>query len=271
MKIGLIACQGNLPVAVYDQLKQGGHEIFVITFAEVSCLLQSDCYLSLGKIGQLFRFLKSNAIDQIVFAGAITRPNLWRLRFDLQGIRLALKLIPFLSKGDDTLLGFICDYLADYGFNVASIADLCPKLKMPAGCLTKKQPDQKMQDAITYGQQILRATSEYDIGQSIAVAGQVVVGLEVISGTDIMLQNVGQIDPKRLQSLPKPILVKMPKQHQSNLMDLPTIGIDTIENLAKNGFIGAAFQQGSCLILDIHQLVKLADDLGLFIIGFDDA
>lgn len=267
MKIGLIACKGALPVAVHEQLVMDGHQISVIAFKEITTDLEVDYSVSLGKIGHIFNYLRSHKIEQIVLAGSMTRPDLWKLRFDLQGLGLAIKIIPYLRKGDDALLRFICNYIAGQGFKVLSIADLCPKLKMPLGCLTVKQPDKTMQEAVSFGQKILNELSVYDIGQSIAVSGQVVVGMETIEGTDAMMKHVSEIDKKRTQSLLKPVLVKMRKKMQSELVDLPTVGIQTIENLSRYGFSGAAFEADGCLMLDSEQLIQRANELGICIIG----
>ena len=65
----------------------------------------------------------------------------------------------------------------------------------------------------------------------------------------------------------KATLIKMKKTHQNNKIDLPALGIETIRNLAKYGFAGVAVQADYCLIINQKEVIKLADELGLFIIG----
>jgi UDP-2,3-diacylglucosamine hydrolase len=270
MKIALIACRGQLPVAVYQQLIADNHEVKIITFKEVQSELTPNYSVSLGQIGNIFQYLHQHMVDNIILAGSINRPNLWHLRFDYSGLRLAFKIIRYLKKGDDTLLRCVCDYIQKNNFKLWSIADLCPKLLMPVGCLTDHKQQDHHLEAIQYGRKILNTISDFDIGQSIAVAGQVVLAIETIEGTDKMIQHVKNIDKTRINGLPKPILIKMRKKNQSNLVDLPTIGLQTINNLYKAGFAGAAFEAKGCLIIDIQAVIKQAEELKFFLIGFNN-
>ncbi len=270
MKIALISCGGHLPVSLYNELRLHNHAIKIISFKEVHSELTADYTASLGQIGKIFSFLKKHDVQNIIFAGSLNRPNLWRLRFDLIGIKLVLTMLRFFKKGDDSLLRFICDFVENYHFKLWSIADLCPKLLMPLGCLTVKKAEKHTDDTLVYGQKILNTLAQFDIGQSIAIAGQIVLGIETIGGTDNMITQICSIDASRISSLPKPLLIKMRKKNQSNLVDLPTIGLQTIENLHKAGFAGAAFEAGGCLILDIQAVINRANDLGLYIIGFNN-
>jgi DUF1009 family protein len=270
MKIALISCNGQLPVIVQKQLQNQGHDVKIICFHEVKSLLPADYTVSLGQMGKILDYLKKHNIDNIMFAGGLNRPILWRLRFDYRGIKFALRLIRFLKKGDDALLRFVCDYLAHQGLKLQSIADLCPKLLMPLGDITRYKANQDIMDSVAFGQKILNSLSPFDIGQSIAIAGQVVIAIEAIDGTDAMINHVGQIDKNRLNGLPKPIFIKMRKKNQSNLIDLPTIGVETIDNLYKAGLKAAAIEAGGCLVLDIEAVIKRAEILELCIVGFSN-
>jgi|GEM_PF-4082278 len=240
MKIALISCGGDLPVKVLEQLQDSQHHVYVIGFNEVKTALDTDLRVSLGQVGKIFDFLKKNNIKHIMLAGAMTRPNLWKLRFDWRGLKFSFQIIRFLKKGDDALLRFVCRYIQSYNAS------------------------------IEYGQKILNHLSEFDIGQSIAISDQVVVAIEALDGTDAMLQKVAMIDPKRMQGLSKPIFIKMRKKNQLNFVDLPTIGVQTIENLAKAGFVAAAFEAKGCLIIDIDQVIACAKKHNIILIGFNN-
>ncbi len=268
MKIALIACGGQLPVLVYNQLQEQNHHVMLISFHEILSELTPDYSVSLGQIGKIFKFLKQHHIENIILAGSLNRPNLWRLRFDYVGFKLALKIVRFLKKGDDALLRFIACYLEQHRLKLWSIADLCPKLLMPLGIITHHQGHTNMVREISLGKKILNTLSEFDIGQSIAIAGDIVLGIEAIEGTDNLITRIGNLDKKRLNHVSKPILIKMRKKNQSNLIDLPTIGLQTIHHLHQAGFAGAAFEAEGCLILDIQAVIDLANTLGLCIIGF---
>lgn len=268
MRIALIACGGELPKIVYDHLTANNHTVVVIGFHEVQSHLPPDFCASLGQIGKIFHYLKQNNITNIMFAGSLNRPHLWRLRFDYAGLKLAFKLMRFFKKGDDALLTFICDYLQTQGLTLHSIADLCPELLMPLGAMDCQKIPAHIYESINFGKDILNALSPFDVGQSIAVSAQIVIAIEAIDGTDAMIKHVGLIDKNRLNGLPKPILVKMRKKNQSTLVDLPTVGINTINNLYEAGFGTAAFEAGGCLVVDIDAVKKRAKELGICLIGF---
>jgi UDP-2,3-diacylglucosamine hydrolase len=270
MKIALIACRGQLPKIVHTHLKMQNHDVSIIGFYEVKSELQADLTVSLGQIGKILNYLRENDIQNVVLAGSLNRPHLWRLRFDYAGLKLAFKLMTFFKKGDDSLLRYICDYLANQTLKLYSIADLCPELLMPKGVMNCQKIPHHIYDSIEYGKNVLNALSPFDIGQSIAVAAQVVIAIEAIDGTDAMIRHVGHINKNRLNGLPKPIFIKMRKKNQSNLVDLPTVGVDTINNLCESGFGVAAFEAGGCLVVDIEAVSKRAKELGICVVGFNN-
>ena len=57
----------------------------------------------------------------------------------------------------------------------------------------------------------------------------------------------------------------MKKFKQSRKADLPTIGIETVKNCAEAGIKGIAIQANSTLVLEKEKLIKVADELGLFL------
>jgi DUF1009 family protein len=63
----------------------------------------------------------------------------------------------------------------------------------------------------------------------------------------------------------KAVLVKMKKVGQTTKADLPTIGVSTIEKCHQSNIIGIAIQANSTLVLDKENVIKKANELGLFI------
>jgi len=60
--------------------------------------------------------------------------------------------------------------------------------------------------------------------------------------------------------------VKMAKTTQNKKIDLPTIGPETIDGLKKAGFVGIAAEAKVTQVIDFEQTVKLANEMGLFIV-----
>lgn len=265
-KIALLAFEGGLPKAILESFQQRHKKISVIGFDEFPADVPSEISFSLGKIGHLFSYLKKNKITHICLAGRMARPDLWKLRFDLTGLKVTFSLLYALRRGDDGLLRSVLSCFEQAGFGTLSVADICPELVMPQGIITKSEPQSL--GFIENGKKILEDLSCYDIGQSLALCGDIVLAIEALEGTDAMILRTADIPKNRRYNLPKPILVKASKKGQTRKADLPAFGVQTIENLHKAGFAGAALEAGSVLLIDGEKVIQKANKYGLFLIGF---
>ena len=110
-----------------------------------------------------------------------------------------------------------------------------------------------------------------DIGQAAVICNQLVLAVEAVEGTDSMLARCSDIpldlrgDPTRRRG----VLVKIPKPGQERRVDLPTIGIETLERASAIGLAGIAVAAGGALVLDQDQLVAFADQHEMFVFGID--
>ena len=66
---------------------------------------------------------------------------------------------------------------------------------------------------------------------------------------------------------PVGVLAKVPKSRQDRRVDLPTIGVDTVTAVAQAGLAGIVGEAGALLVVDRDATVKMADELGVFIVG----
>jgi DUF1009 family protein len=100
-----------------------------------------------------------------------------------------------------------------------------------------------------------------------------VLALEAAEGTDAMLARVAAL-PMAVRGeagARRGVLVKCAKPIQDRRIDLPTIGVDTLEAAAKAGLSGLAVEAGGALIVDRAAVVARADALGMFVVGFTPA
>jgi len=93
-----------------------------------------------------------------------------------------------------------------------------------------------------------------------------VLGVEAIEGTDALI--------KRCASLKKSgkggVLVKTCKPQQDKDLDLPTIGVETIQHAHEAGLSGIAVHAGKAFLLDGQEVAKTADAYKMFVIGISD-
>jgi DUF1009 family protein len=102
-----------------------------------------------------------------------------------------------------------------------------------------------------------------DIGQAVVVQQGMVLGVEAIEGTDALIRRCGE--SKR--DGPGGVLVKIKKPNQDRRADLPTVGVETVMAATSACLRGIAVEAGGTLVMDEAEMVRKADDAGLFLIG----
>ena len=82
---------------------------------------------------------------------------------------------------------------------------------------------------ITRGVKVAFVLGQLDVGQAVIVQQGLVLGMEGIEGTDELIKRCGGYKRKGSGG----VLVKLRKPQQDMRIDLPTIGVKTIENAYK--------------------------------------
>jgi DUF1009 family protein len=90
------------------------------------------------------------------------------------------------------------------------------------------------------------------------------LGIETLQGTDALLSFVAATAPN-LRSPIGGVFVKRPKAGQDLRVDMPTIGPNTIDKVAKAGLSGIVISPDACVVVDVHQTIERANNHGIFI------
>jgi DUF1009 family protein len=268
--LALIAGRGDLPHKIIHAQKDT-RPIVVVAFegqtpVELSQSLPPEIpvlWVKLGVIAPVLAFFKQWHVTDVAMAGGLTRPKLRDLSMDRTGVRWLTALGASAFKGDDHLLGGIVALLEKEGLSIIPPHSLVENLFTSAGVLTARAPTPDDQNDINRGVAILSVLSPYDVGQAIAVHDGCVLGIETIEGTAAFLGNI-----RALGRAPGGVFVKMRKIGQSQKVDMPTIGIDTIQQVRDAGLSGIALEAGGVQVLDLVDVIRLADEAGLFVVSF---
>lgn len=239
--------------------------LFIKGFAEPSDFSEfcvPALSVNFGGVQKMLDFFRENNVDIITLAGKVKRPNFNELSLDKKGRSWLVKLGKSLIKGDDCLLKSVADLLEQEGFRVIAGTDFLADIFLPEGVYSKISPTQSDFDDIYFGFEQAKIFGKEDIGQSIVVANGEVIRKEDSMGTDNLIIEAGK------DSANPGILVKVLKPQQDLRIDLPTVGPDTIEILHQCGFKGLAIEAEKCIIIDKDQMVKLADQYGLFFVSY---
>ena len=116
-------------------------------------------------------------------------------------------------------------------------------------------------NSLEKGKEIFKIFGKTDIGQSVIIQNQLVLGLEAVEGTDNLIKRCFNYKKKG----DKGILVKFNKYSQSTLLDIPTIGLDTIINLHKYQYEGVFLEKDKCIILNKDEVKNYAEVNNIFI------
>ena len=262
--IGIIAGGGRLPIIIGENLIKKKINVFFFVIEEYFNLKIYKGFdltiINLNSVKKIIQSLKSKNIDSIILAGNINRPSLTDLNFDYQTLKLAKSFL-YNKTGDNHLLVSIKNFFFDNGFDYFDWKTHCPELFSNKDNLTKIKPTRKARENLKKALSIFRSFGEIDVGQSMIIQNKIVLGLEAVEGTDNLM--IRCQDYKK--SGDRGILVKFAKYNQSNILDIPTIGENTIRLLKDCDYEGLYLEKNSCLIIDKEKTIDLANQYKIFI------
>lgn len=262
--LAIIAGAGQLPVALAKAHPQAMKFVFQGMAHNMGTAVIEH---SFNALGALFQDLKAQGVSRVVLAGGMSRPNLDPRKFDSYMTRVAPHLLAAFQQGDDALLRFVISLFEDHDIAVIGAHHLLPELTADQGVLSGTIPDHAYAD-INRADHIMSTLSSLDIGQGIVVENGLTLGIETLQGTDALLNFVAQTDD-HLRHLNRGILVKRPKLDQDLRVDMPTIGPDTIQAVARAGLSGIVISPNQVILVDRLAIIQLAKDLGLFVAALE--
>lgn len=266
-KIAVIAGAFSLPIQICQKLESENVNFIVIPLINQADSKDFAKYKTfpknLEKIGAILKVLKKNKVNNVVFAGTINRPNLKGIRPDIKGIFLLYKLLKLKNRGDDNLFKAISLFLQKQKINIIPVQTIMPNLLATKGTLTKaKVPKEILKNVDSYIN-IAKSIGKLDIGQSIIVSENIIVAVEAKEGTDNMIKRSKSLITKKDYA----VLVKVSKPNQLQEVDMPTIGIKTLNNCIESGIKGIIIEAEKTLLLDKEETLGLANENGVFILS----
>ena len=270
-KLGIIAGGGSIPRILIDYAKN--HEIpyFVLAIeGNADRAIFDDSinhkWIRIGQAGTGFKFLRDEGVQDVVMIGTIHRPTFSELMPDLRTTAFFTKL-GLRALGDDGILRALVKEIETENIKVVGVHEIMPDLLVKEGLLTKVKPDKQALVDIERGIEVDITLGALDVGQSVIVQQGLVLGVEGIEGTDELIRRCANYRRKGTGG----VLVKLRKIQQDMRIDLPTIGVTTIDNAHKAGLRGIAVHAGNALIVDEQRVIELANKYKMFVIGINPA
>lgn len=270
--IAIVAGRGSLPrlLAEAERRERGSALILRLPDIPLDWVAEGDHVIDAiyEKPGRAFAALREAGADRITFAGAVDRPKLRPLKFDLTMLKLAPRMLPAMRKGDDALLRTVTNIFEERGLTIIAPHDALEGLLAAEGVMAGTPSEADREDAARAAE-LVRAIGAADVGQAAVVAQGVCLGLESIQGTDAMLAFVAETGaPHRIDPAGgRGVLHKAPKPGQDWRIDLPAIGPDTVASAKAAGLAGISVEAGGVLVLGREETVAAAEEAGLFLWG----
>jgi DUF1009 family protein len=272
--LAILCGGGDFPIQVAQAaLQQGRNPVMVGVVGAADKRIEAfpHFWVHMGEVGKLFRSLKERDIGEIAIVGAMTRPEFSDLRLDWGALRRFSGLASLFRGGDNRLLVGIAGFFEKEGVAVVGVHQIAPQLLVSPGALSALAPSAQAQADARIGTGLIAALSPFDAGQAVVVANGRVLAVEAAEGTDAMLARIADLRAAhRLRLRGKAgVLVKAPKRDQDMRLDMPAVGLRTIEGARRAELEGIALSSGRVLIADRAAFVRAADEAGLFVFGLE--
>jgi DUF1009 family protein len=271
--IGLIAGSGRLPFMVADGARKAGIKVVcvgLVDSASADLAGHTDVFFDgvVTRPAAWMRKLRKHGVTTTIMVGRVAKTKMYTpmrlLKYlpDWRAIRIWYWRLRNKDKRNDTVLCAIADELACGNIILEDSTMYCKEHLADEGVMTKTQPKASVAADIEFGWQLVKKLGELDIGQAIAVKEQEVVAVEAIEGTAKMIERAGTLCRSGGWTL-----IKTAKPDQDMRFDVPCVGPDTIESLAKYNAKCLVVEKGKTIILDKPETIELANKLGVAIVG----
>ncbi|MFO7820085.1 MAG: UDP-2,3-diacylglucosamine diphosphatase LpxI [Halanaerobacter sp.] len=261
-KLGLIAGDGNLPVYFAQGAKQAGLDIKAVAVTpnakedRLADIVPTKS-IDVGLLDEIITYLKEEGLSEIVLLGKVTKELLF------QGIELDQRFKSLLAKlpekNDDAIMLAIVNELQEEGIEVSDQTKFMDQFLVDEGLLTNLELSREVEKDMDYGFKMAKEIGKLDIGQTVVVKDQAVMAVEAIEGTDEAILRGGKLGQGEV------VAAKVAKPQQDLRFDIPTIGLETIENLIEVDAQGLVIEADKTFIVKQDQVVAKAEEAGVVI------
>lgn len=253
--LGLIAGSGDIPVLLAREAESAGRPVTAVAFdrASVSALegtASKTSLLGLGQVSKIMQTFHDAGVTDIAMIGKVDKRVLFRNpKIDLKAMAILKKLA---TGSDDSVMLGIVDELEKDGFNVVSQVELLKKLMPKAGVFSYTRPTDAQLADVKFGIKMAKGIAALDIGQTVVVKNQAVLAVEAIEGTDEAIERGARIAKGA-------VVCKVSKPNQDPRFDVPTVGVQTIEHMAKVKASTLAIEACETVVVNIDEMTVLCD------------
>jgi lipid-A-disaccharide synthase len=261
-RIGILAGGGRLPLMVAESAAARGASVHIVAIegeADPAVAGFPHTWVNWGEIGRMVEALRGHGGEELVIAGAVRRPDLWKIRPDAGFFRSLPQILLLMAGGDDSVLTRVVHFFEKKGLTVRGAHEVAPDLLAGAGQIGGVTLAAQDYVDAEMGFAVRRALAGLDAGQAVVVAAGKVLAIEGAEGTDPMLKRVAGLAGRTSTTARRGVLAKGPKPGQELRIDMPAIGPATVESALAAQLAGVVVEAGAVLVLDRGETVRRAD------------
>lgn len=255
-RIGVVAGSGHSPFHICEEAQKKDYFCVIAGInGEADPDLQEKgdlfAWFNLSQITDLIAYFKANRIVEAVFAGKIDPKVIFQKQ------KLGMMALNLLNRGKDRTASNIIEqaigFFARKGIEIIDATPYIASAYCKAGILTSRKLASEVSKDIDFGWPIARSIADLDIGQSVIVKNRAVVAVEGMEGTDKTILRGGEIAGQGI------VLIKVSRTQQDTRIDLPAIGLKTMESLARVKAKALCFEADKMPFFQQEQAISLAE------------
>ena len=260
--IGLIFGETNFPTEILKKIKKKRLNYLIIDLSKSKKFKKDkkSYSISIGEFGKIISILKDNSCEKVLFAGKVSKPKFSKLKMDLKGIYYMPRIIKSSKIGDAAILKEIINILKEQSIKTISSLSFNPELSLKKGNYSKTKPNKEDKKDIKKAIITLNKLGKYNFSQATVVRNKKVIAIEGRDGTEKMLK---KCKSKKFRN--NGVLVKFPKKKQDLRIDLPTVGLKTLQHCRMAGLKGIVLKSKQNVYLDKYKCINWANKNKMFI------
>jgi len=259
MPIGLIAGKGRLPEVFREEATKRGKEVFVVGVKGITDM-DSDELLPVGKVGRLIKLFKKKGVDRVVMLGKFEHRLIYTsmLQFDLKAFSVLRKA---KDRRPASVIKAFMKVLEEEGFEFIDPKPYLETLLAREGIMGRRKPSEEAMEDGLFGFLVAKEVAELDIGQTVVVKDKAVVAVEAMEGTQETILRGGKLGGKGTR------VVKVARKNQDFRIDVPTVGMETLEALKTVKADTLFLEAGKVYMVDKEKFLRRADRLNISVVG----
>jgi hypothetical protein len=263
-RIGIIAGSGMLPFLILEKVQKQGFACAVVGLKEETDPGLEDKaevfdWVEGGDISEMISFFKKNRIQEVLMAGKVDQRRIFEKEKFNQSLLTLLRRMK--DRTPTSIMETMINFLSLEGIQVIDPTPFLSSYFCQEGVMTKIKPTPEMEENIQLGLRKARKIADLDLGQTVIVKDKAVVAVEGREGTDEAIKRGGELAGKGI------VAVKAARSSQDMKIDLPGVGLRTVETLAEAGGEALCIEARKVLFFQKEEAISLANNNKILIMA----